>query len=255
MRIPSWAGSVVLHLCGIAVLFLLRTEAVLQVRPKVVPIDLRMPEKIKPPAMPAAPEAMGGGGGGNDARPASRGRLPRVAELVFTPPTTKPTEIEAALPMEPTLLAKPGVDIAAAQLGDPFGLPGPPSDGRGRRGGIGDGEDGGVGDRKGPRTGDGPGVSGAYSLGMVSSAPVLIHKVEPEFSEEARKARFNGVVLLRVIIDEKGMPTNIEVVQAPGMGLGERAVASVSQWRFRPGKRDGKAVPVWATVQVSFSLL
>jgi protein TonB len=98
-------------------------------------------------------------------------------------------------------------------------------------------------------------MDGAYSLGAVSSAPVLIHKVEPEFSEEARKARFNGVVLLRVIIDAQGVPTNIEVVRAPGLGLGERAVGAVSQWRFRPGRKEGKAVPVWATVEVNFSLL
>ncbi len=253
MRVPSWAGSVVLHVCGVAVLLLLRTDEGLLVKTSIVPIDVRMPVKIPPP--PVAARAMGGGGGGEDTRPASRGRLPRVAELVFTPPTTRTVEIEAALPVEPTIVAAPAVDISALRMGDPFGVPGPLSDGRGRRGGIGDGDDGGVGDRSGPRAGKGPGMDGAYSLGAVSSAPVLIHKVEPEFSEEARKARFNGVVLLRVIIDAQGVPTNIEVVRAPGLGLGERAVGAVSQWRFRPGRKEGKAVPVWATVEVNFSLL
>lgn len=253
MRVPSWFGSVFLHACGVAVLLLLRTSEVLVVKPSIVPIDVRMPVLI--PRAPVAAQAMGGGGGGEDARPASRGRLPRIADLVFTPPTTRTVEIEPALAVEPAVLAKPVVDISAMQLGDPFGVPGPPSDGPGRRGGIGSGPDGGVGDRSGPRAGKGPGMDGAYSLGAVSSAPVLIHKVEPEFSEEARKARYNGTVVLRVIIDEKGMPGKIEVVRSPGLGLGERAIGAVSQWRFRPGKRDGKAVSVWATVEVSFSLL
>ena len=84
---------------------------------------------------------------------------------------------------------------------------------------------------------------------------MLIHKVEPEFSEAARKARFNGTVVLRVVIDEHGTPTRIEVLRSPGLGLDERAVASVSQWRFRPGRKEGKAVAVWATVEVNFSLL
>lgn len=92
-------------------------------------------------------------------------------------------------------------------------------------------------------------------MSAVSSAPVLIYKVEPEFSEEARRARFNGMVVLRVVIDEKGMPTRIEVVQSPGLGLEERAVASVAQWRFRPGRLNGRPVAVRATVGVSFSLL
>jgi TonB family protein len=252
MEIPSWAGSVALHTGGIAALLLLQQHETLTVTPVLVTLDIAVPRKV---AAPVAPRAVGGGGGGNDVRRAERGRLPRVAELVFTPPTTKVAEIEPALPMEATIVAAPAVDIAALRIGDPFGVPGPPSDGPGKRGGIGGGDGGGVGDRKGPRAGDGPGVSGAYSIGAVSSPPVLIHKVEPEFSEAARKARFNGTVVLRVVIDENGTPTRIEVLRTPGLGLDERAVASVAQWRFRPGRKEGKAVPVWATVEVNFSLL
>ncbi|MFN0104890.1 MAG: energy transducer TonB [Bryobacteraceae bacterium] len=222
------------------------------------PPQLLLTVNIVPPSKllaPTAPRAMGGGGGGRQAKPASGGRLPRAADLVFVQPTTKPIEIEPALAMEPTIVVAPPLQTAALPLGDPFGLPGPPSDGRGRNGGIGDGEDGGIGNRKGPRAGSGDDISGAFSLSAISTAPVLIYKVDPEFSEEARRARFNGTVLLRIIIDVNGNPTDIQVLRTPGLGLGERALQSVSKWRFRPGRRDGKPVPVSATVEVNFSLL
>lgn len=228
-----------LHAGGIAALLLLRQDEALLVKPVAIAVDVSAPKKLRM----ASP--LRGGGGGEEARPASRGRLPRRMEVAFTPPTTWTVELEPALPMEPALQG-PATPVVSGPIGDPFGVPGPPSDGRGKRGGIGDGDRRGVGDGEGPR---------AYAMSAVSSAPVLIYKVEPEFSEEARRARFNGLVVLRVVIDEKGTPTRIEVVQSPGLGLAERAVASVAQWRFRPGRMNGRPVAVWATVEVSFSLL
>ena len=252
MEYPSWAGSAALHVAGIAALLLFRPSETLP------PPQLFLTVNIVPPARllaPPAPRAMGGGGGGQQSKPASRGRLPRVADLVFVRPTTRPVEIEPALAMEPTIAAAPPLQTAALPIGDPFGLPGPPSDGRGSKGGIGDGEDGGVGNRKGPRAGNGDGLSGAFSLSAISTAPVLIHKVDPEYSEEARRARFNGTVFLRIVIDVNGNPTDIQVIRSPGLGLGERALQSVAKWRFRPGRLDGKPVAVSATVEVNFSLL
>ena len=197
---------------------------------------------------------MGGGGGGEQTRPATHGRLPRAAPVLL-PPTTRPTEIEPALPIAPTIEAAPPAPISAIQIGDPSGLPGPPSDGRGRNGGIGEGGNRGVGNRRGPRAGDGGDTSGAFSLNAISTPPVLIHKVEPEYSDEARRARFNGTVIIKIVIDATGQPTNLEVVRSPGLGLGERALQSVAKWRFRPGQKDGKPVAVQATVEVNFSLL
>ncbi|MBI2688711.1 MAG: TonB family protein [Acidobacteria bacterium] len=252
MALPSWAGSVALHLAGIAALFLFRPAEVLNAPKLLLSVDIVPPQKL---AAPPASKAIGGGGGDNATKPASRGRLPRIADLVFVKPATKPTEIEPALAIEPAIVAAPPIQTAAIALGDPLGLPGPPSDGPGKKGGIGRGGEGGVGNKTGPRAGDGDSISGAFSLRAVSTAPALIHKVDPEYSDEARKARFNGTVLLRIVIDTNGLPTNVEVLRSPGLGLGERAVQSVSQWRFRPGRRDGKPVPVWATVEVNFSLL
>jgi TonB family protein len=142
--------------------------------------------------------------------------------------------------------------------GDPLAKVGPPSSGPGSGGGIGSGSGGGVGSGRGPGFGPGEGGGiggGVYRIGGGVTAPTLIHKVEPEYSEEARKAKFQGTVVLYVVVDEKGMPRDIKVVRPLGLGLDEKAVEAVEKWRFRPGYLNGKAVAVAATVEVNFRLL
>jgi len=132
-----------------------------------------------------------------------------------------------------------------------------PSNGPGFGGGIGSGSGGGVGSGKGPGVGPGEGGGiggGVYRVGGGVSAPRILYRVEPEFSEEARKNKWQGVVLLRVIIGADGLPKNIKVQRALGMGLDEKAVEAVKQWRFKPGQRDGKPVPVVVSMEVSFRL-
>jgi TonB family protein len=80
-------------------------------------------------------------------------------------------------------------------------------------------------------------------------------KVEPEYSEEARKARYSGVVVLAVVVTPDGRADRIRVEQSLGLGLDEKAVEAVKKWRFNPGKKDGQAAPVAATILVSFRLL
>jgi TonB family protein len=87
------------------------------------------------------------------------------------------------------------------------------------------------------------------------SAPALLYKVEPEYSEEARKAKYQGIVVLRVIIDASGRATNAEVVRSLGLGLDEKAMEAVKKWEFRPGYKDGKPVAVMAQIEVNFRLL
>ncbi len=97
--------------------------------------------------------------------------------------------------------------------------------------------------------------AGIYKIGDGISAPVSIYKPEPEYSEEARLAKYSGEVTLSVDIGPDGLPGNIRVVQRLGLGLDEKAVDAVSQWRFRPGAKDGVPVTVRAQIVVNFRLL
>lgn len=163
--------------------------------------------------------------------------------------------------MDPTIVAPPDVNLPnvnMAQYGDPLGKYGPASNGPGSGGGIGSGSGGGVGSGRGPGFGPGEGGGyggGAYRIGGGVSPPAVVFKVEPEYSEEARKAKFQGSVLLSIIVDASGKPRDVRVTRTCGLGLDEKAVEAVMKWRFRPGLKDGKPVPVVATVEVNFRLL
>ena len=85
--------------------------------------------------------------------------------------------------------------------------------------------------------------------------PVLLWKTEPEYSEEARRAKYQGTVVLRIEIDQQGRPRNPKVLQSLGLGLDERAVETVLKWKFKPATQDGKPVVSIATIEVSFRLL
>jgi TonB family protein len=96
---------------------------------------------------------------------------------------------------------------------------------------------------------------GTYRVGGGVSPPSVTYKKDPGYSEEARKAHLWGTVVLQIIVGSDGMPHNIKVIRPLGMGLDEIAVETVSEWRFRPGVKDGKSVNVLATIEVNFRLL
>ncbi len=87
------------------------------------------------------------------------------------------------------------------------------------------------------------------------TAPRLISKVEPEYSLEARKAKFQGSVVLSVEVNASGQVTGAKVSKSLGLGLDEKAIEAVKQWRFEPGMKDGKPVATQAQVQLDFRLL
>ncbi len=218
------------------------------------------------PYVPQAPpkaQQMGGGGGGGDRSPLpdAKGQLPRVAPRQFVPPQQVIQNPDPKLVMEPTIEVPPDVALPQTNLpqwGNPLANIGPPSSGTGSGGGIGSGSGGGIGPGKGRGFGPGEGGGvggGVYKIGGGVSAPALIYKVEPEYSEEARKAKFQGTVVLYVVVDEKGNPRDLRVVRALGLGLDEKAIEAVQKWRFRPGMLQGKPVPVAATIEVNFRLL
>jgi TonB family protein len=93
-----------------------------------------------------------------------------------------------------------------------------------------------------------------YRVGGGVTAPALIYKTEPEYTEEARQAKYQGTVLLYVEIEPTGMATNIKVQRSLGLGLDQKAVEAVQKWRFKPGMKDGNPVTVQATIEVNFRL-
>ena len=165
------------------------------------------------------------------------------------------------LSVEPTVVVPPEIHLALPQtgsLGDPLSsILGPPSNGTGSGGGIGSGSGGGVGSGTGLGVGPGWGGGiggGVYHVGGGVTAPHLIYGPEPEFSEEARKAKFQGTVVLGVIVGTDESTHDIRVVRSLGMGLDEKAIEAIWQWRFEPGRKDGIAVAVQVNVEVNFRL-
>jgi len=97
-------------------------------------------------------------------------------------------------------------------------------------------------------------ANGAYRVGGSVRAPKVIYSVNPAYTEEARRNKFGGIVVLRLIVGTDGRADDVSVSRSLGMGLDEKAVEAVSLWRFEPGQKDGKAVPVEINIQVNFSL-
>jgi TonB family protein len=250
--------SLLLHAAAIVVVLIL--TGVRNPSATWLPVTLVPARDIGRYLAPVPREKEGGGGGTRSDTPASRGRLPKAALRQFTPPVAKFENLNPQLPMEPTLVMSSQVvlpTIELPQFGDPNGVSGPPSGGRGSGGGIGDGEGGGVGGSHGPGYGPGPGggvTGGSGFLGTVTE-PVLLWKIEPEYTDEARKARIQGTVVLHIEVDTRGQAQNITVRQSLGLGLDERAIEAVRRWRFRPGYRNGKPMVTAALVHVNFRLL
>jgi TonB family protein len=96
---------------------------------------------------------------------------------------------------------------------------------------------------------------GIYRVGGGVSQPAVIFKVDPDYAEEARRAKLSGSVMLAVIVDTEGRARNIHVLKGLGMGLDEEAIVAVTQWRFRSGMKGGQPVNVRATIEVNFRLL
>ena len=95
-------------------------------------------------------------------------------------------------------------------------------------------------------------TTGVYRVGGDVSAPVLIHKSEPHYTEEARRSKLAGAVYLYVVINPNGDPTNIKVVRGLGSGLDEKAIECVKEWKFKPGYKGDQPVNVEATIEVQF---
>ncbi len=202
----------------------------------------------------------GGGGGDRSPDPASRGIPPNFAPVQLAPPEAVIRNLDPQLAVEPTLVGPQTLaKIDMRLLGDPSGVVGPPSNGPGHSGGIGEGDKGGVGPRTGPGAGpdgDGGGITGPiHRPGSGVTMPQIIYQVEPEYTDAARKARYQGTAIFEAVVGADGSVRGLRLVRALGMGLDERAMQAVRQWKFRPGMKDGKPVDVLAAIEVTFRLL
>lgn len=208
---------------------------------------------------PSETESGGGGGGGDrDKLQATKGALPKQAREQFTPPAVVIRNNDPKLPVDPTVVAPPIQVANMNNLGDPLsGVLGPPSNGTGSGGGIGSGSGGGVGSGRGPGVGPGWGGGvggGPYRVGGGVSAPRILFAPDPDYSEEARKAKYQGTVVLWVVVGPEGRPRDIRVQRSLGLGLDEKAMEAVKSWKFEPARKDGQPVAVQINVEVNFRL-
>jgi len=259
-------GSTVVHVLALAAIIgvtLIGRKMVKAVEKPHATVTLVAPDDI-PALAPAKTQAGGGGGGGDrDKFQAPKGRLPKFAMEQITPPAVVVRNEHPKLEAEPTVVVPPQIHMAQVNiptLGDPLShLPsGPPSNGVGSGGGIGSGSGGGVGVGEGPGVGAGRGGGtggGVFRVGGGVSAPRPIFTPDPEYSEEARKAKYQGTCVLWMIVGPDGKPRDIKVARTLGLGLDEKAIEAVNKWKFRPGVKNGQPVAVMATIEVNFRLL
>lgn len=262
----SWGNALLAHVLAVTAMilpFALKNMLKpLEVRER--PFDYTRIYLPRPNSAALGEQPHGGGGGGDGTPlPASRGAIPRFARVQIAPPQVKVPNLAPLMTVQPTLLGMPELKLPEMapniQWGDPHGVVGPDSSGPGSRGGIGTGDGGGDGPGKGP--GYGPGEGGntggerfVYGVGTGVTAPVAIFKPEPAYSEEARKAKYQGSVTLWIVVSPQGTVSDVRVVKPLGMGLDEKAVEAVRTWRFKPGLRNSVPVAVRMLVEVSFRL-
>jgi len=255
-------SSVIIHIAGLTLLVIAFGKPARVIIGRAVPIiapDIIPPFLAQLKIQPGEREG-GGGGGAKSPLPASKGRAPKPALRQFTPPSATPPE-RAKLTMEPTLILPPDIVLPGAKLpvyGDPFAKIGPPSSGPGSGGGIGAGRGGGVGPGKGPGIGPGEGGGiggGVYRVGGGVSAPQVLFRIDPDYSDEARKAKFQGTVVLEAVVGTDGNVYDVKVLRPLGLGLDEKAIEAVKKWKFKPGFKEGKPVAVRVAFEVNFRLL
>ena len=205
-----------------------------------------------PPEMPKVNDRMGGGGGQRGPTPVSKGQLPKFADTQITPPKAPPMEQPKIKMPEPTIEVQKDLKMASNNMPN-LGMPNSPLIGNSMGNGSGSGLGSGNGSGLGPGSGGNYG-GGLRHVGGGVSSPEVIYKVEPEFSEEARKAKFMGVVTVTLIVNTQGLPQDVHVIRGVGMGLDDKAVEAVRQYKFKPAMENGHPVPVRVNVEVNFQI-
>jgi TonB family protein len=260
------AGTLLVHaamLAALGAVSFLGARAAKQAQPRAT-VSLVSPDvSVYLPLSAKANDTIGGGGGGGDRDKlqAPKGKLPKASMQQFTPPAVVIRNENPKLPMEPTVVVPPEVPLPSVNLpnyGDPLSkVAGTLSNGTGSGGGIGSGSGGGIGSGDGPGFGPGSGGGtggGVFQVGGGVSAPRPLYTPDPEYSEEARKAKHQGTVVLWLVVGPDGRAHDVRIRRSLGLGLDERAIAAVSQWKFEPARKNGVPVAVRINVEVDFKL-
>ena len=194
---------------------------------------------------------MGGGGGQAGPTAVTKGHLPKFEAEQLLPPKAPPLNTPK-LAVEPSVVVQDNLKMADNKMPD-LGAPNSNlkgfSMGNGSGSGIGSGNGAGIGPGSGTNMG-----GGVMHIGGMVKAPAVLSSVDAEFSEEARKAKFSGNVLVGLWVDAQGNPSHVHVVRGVGMGLDEKAIAAVRQYKFKPATLNGKPVQVDLNIEVNFQI-
>ena len=257
-RFASLAVHIVV-LAGVLWIGLQLPKQIVQPATTVTHVDFTLFAPPPPPKIMPVAKKMGGGGGGgaHEIVEPTKGQPPKVAPVQLLAPQLARLE-SPKLPVEPTMQVRIPDSTAPAHLGAPDS---PQivlaSQGMGSGSGFGHGLGGGIG--MGHGSGVGAGTGGGYGGGVMSvgggvSAPQVVHSVQPEFTPEARQANYEGTVSIQLIVDSQGNPQDVHVIRHLGMGLDQKAIEAVRQYRFRPASYQGRPVAVEMVIEVGFHL-
>jgi protein TonB len=236
-------------------------------------VATRAPEVLAPKPQDSLPEITwiatpgpggGGGGGGNKMKEPPRKVEAKGEQKISVPvaPQPKPTPKETPPPAQVTL---PAVPMAAAVQDLPGMLTNAPSlsvpsQGSGSDGGAGTGKGSGIGPGSGSGVGPGSGGGfggGAYQPGVNGvSMPEVISEKKPEYTSAAMRAKVQGTVEVQAVVNPDGTVGEARIVRSldDRFGLDEKAIEAVRQWRFRPGVKGGRPVPVLVLIELTFTL-
>jgi TonB family protein len=238
------------------------------------PNDLARKGKDNAAGSKAKPEgSTGGGGGGREQQsPASKGNLPQASlqQQIVMPNPEPPKITNPSLPVPMTVYADPGAlpEFKGGPIGLPTGVEGPPSSGPGKGAGIGTGQGTGVG--QGRDGGVGPGYGGnvgggGFGLGGSggeieiagrggAGLPKILYKERAKYTEEARRNKVQGTVMLSAVFTTDGRVVDIRVIRGLPDGLTETAIEAAQKIRFLPAIKNGAPVTVRATLEFNFAL-
>jgi TonB family protein len=265
LKTNPWAVGTATVVNGaiLAIILFMGARAIIQhmdPQPTSIPIDVG---SFKLDA-PKSSQAAGGGGGGGDHSMVDpiKGKLPKLDKAPVTPPMVpileKPklaVDSAIAVQQEIKLPDNPNLPLIGVHSSTNVTMA---ANGQGNGGGMGTGSGGGLGSGTGNGYGPGTGWNtggGVFRVGGQVSAPVPLLTPEAEFSDEARRAKYQGEVMITLIVDAQGNPINPRVVRPLGMGLDEKALEAVRKYKFKPALKDGRTpVPVMITIAVNFRL-